>query len=52
MKKCGSMHLCLEIMFHAYNEGVALSIVERVKEEYIGMFQKLEKTIESSWLKL
>ena len=37
---------------HAYNEGVALSIVERVKEEYIGMFQKLEKTIESSWLKL
>lgn len=35
---------------HAYNEEVALSIVSKVKERYIGMFQNLEKTIESSWL--
>ncbi len=35
---------------HAYNEAIALDIVNRTKEQYYGMFVHLEQTIEKDWI--
>lgn len=35
---------------HSYNEKVALSIIEKVKECYLGLFQDLDAKIAENWI--
>ena len=35
---------------HSYNEKVALSIIEKVKERYLGLFQDLAAEIAENWI--
>jgi len=35
---------------HAYNESIALDIVQRTKNQYIGMFDALEKELLEKWV--
>ena len=35
---------------HAYNESIALSIVQDAKEKYISMFDDLKSEIEKNWM--
>lgn len=35
---------------HSYNEKVALSIIEKVKECYLGLFQDLAAEIAENWI--
>ncbi len=34
----------------SYNEEIALSIVERAKARYLGLFEDLKRTLEENWL--
>lgn len=38
------------IVEHAYNEAVAIDIINRTKNEYYNMFVKLDETIEKNWV--
>ena len=35
---------------HAYNEAIAMDIINRTKNEYYNMFVKLDETIEKNWV--
>lgn len=35
---------------HSYNEEVAVVIIEKTKESYLGLFEALEKEIRENWL--
>ena len=35
---------------HAYNEAIALDIINQTKTQYYDMFVRLEQTIECDWL--
>ncbi len=35
---------------HSYNRNIALSIVEKAKDEFYGMFCELKKEVETNWL--
>ncbi len=35
---------------HAYNQDIALSIIQRIKSDYYDMFCRLKEEIESNWL--
>lgn len=35
---------------HAYNQAIAMDIIDQTKEKYYDMFTQLERTIEQNWL--
>ncbi len=35
---------------HAYNEAIALDIIEEAKATYVTMFEELQETLENDWL--
>lgn len=35
---------------HAYNEAIAIDIINKTKKTYVPMFKKLEKTIQEDWI--
>ncbi len=37
-------------MAHPYNEKIAFSIIEKVKERYLKLFQDLDKEIQENWI--
>ena len=35
---------------HSYNELIALRIIQDCREKYLGLFERLQKTIQETWL--